>query len=210
MRRDMEAKSDEVNRLRAELKSIYREMEKRRQRGAAAPAEPKPAAPDDSGMTELRAKVGSLQALLKERHSERNQLRRELQLAREQLAAAASRPATEERKQDAADREDELLLAEPDLGKQPVRVPEFPKKFAHTTASLPRSVVRAALVLTARLAGGEPSAFVGIRPLRAWPEVYRQRVGSDYRLLFRLPADRLEVVDLINRRDLELTIKSRR
>lgn len=209
VRRAMEAKSDEVNRLRAELKSIYREMEKRRQRDTATPAEPKLAAPDDRAMTELRGKVESLQSLLKERHSERNQLRRELEMARAQLATSVARPATEEPKPDAVDREDELLLAGSDLGQQPVRVPEFPKKFTQITAGLPRSVVRAALVLTARLAGGEPAAFVGVRPLRAWPEVYRQRVGGGYRLLFRLPADRLEVVDLINRRDLERTIKTR-
>ncbi len=209
VQRDLESKSDQVNRLRAELKSVYREMEKRRHRATVTAVETKPVAPDDSAMTELRAKINSLQSMLKERHGERNQLRRELQRAHEQLARTAPSPPVAEPKADAANREDELLLAEPTLGKQPVRVPEFPAKFAHTMADLPRSVVRAALVLTARLAAGEAAAFVGLRPLRAWPEVYRQRVGGDYRLLFRLHADRLEVVDLINRRDLERTIKSR-
>jgi len=208
-RRNLEVQSDQVNRLRAELRGMYREMEKRRRRAPAALTEPKPTAPDDSAMTDLRSKVTSLQALLKERHSERNQLRRDLDAAREQLATAAERTAPEEPKPEAAHQEDELLLAEPALGKQPVRMPVFPDRFLQTTASLPRAVVRAALVLTARLAGGEPAAFVGLRPLRAWPEVYRQRVGSDYRLLFRFAADRLEVLDLINRRDLDRTIKSR-
>ena len=40
------------------------------------------------------------------------------------------------------------------------------------------------------------------------PGFYSQRIGADHRLLFRLTPDRLVIVDLINRRDLERRIKS--
>ena len=40
------------------------------------------------------------------------------------------------------------------------------------------------------------------------PGVHRQRIGADYRLLFRLHPDRLEVIELIHRRDLERRIKA--
>jgi hypothetical protein len=36
----------------------------------------------------------------------------------------------------------------------------------------------------------------------------RQRVGSDFRLMFRLWPDRVQVVDLVNRKDLERRIKA--
>jgi mRNA-degrading endonuclease RelE of RelBE toxin-antitoxin system len=91
---------------------------------------------------------------------------------------------------------------------QPVRVTEFPRKFQETLRELPRAVARTAVVLAARLAAGEAAAFRGTKRLRRNREIWRQRVGSDYRLLFRLHPDTLEVVDLVNRRDLERRIKS--
>ena len=55
---------------------------------------------------------------------------------------------------------------------------------------------------------GEAPAFRGAKRLRRDRESWSQRVGADHRLLFRLHTDILEVVDLINRRDLERRIKS--
>jgi hypothetical protein len=73
--------------------------------------------------------------------------------------------------------------------------------------ALPPHVSRAAQVLLGRLAAGEPSAFVGIVALRARPDTLRLRVGHDHRLIFRLHPAALEVVDLINRRDLDRCVK---
>jgi hypothetical protein len=39
-------------------------------------------------------------------------------------------------------------------------------------------------------------------------DVMRQRIGSDYRLLFRLHPDHLQVIDLINRKDLLRRLKT--
>jgi hypothetical protein len=61
-----------------------------------------------------------------------------------------------------------------------------------------------------RLAGGDPAAFVGVVQLRDCPVVLRQRIGSEHRLLFRLLPDRVQVVDFINRRDLDRKIKALR
>jgi hypothetical protein len=63
------------------------------------------------------------------------------------------------------------------------------------------------MVLLGRLAAGEPAAFTGIVRLRDCPETLRARLGIDHRLLFRLLPDSVQVVDLINRRDLESRIK---
>lgn len=63
-------------------------------------------------------------------------------------------------------------------------------------------------VTLGQIAGGEPAGFVGARRLNVCEDITRQRIGSDYRLLYRLLPDRVQVVTLINRRDLDRTIKS--
>jgi mRNA-degrading endonuclease RelE of RelBE toxin-antitoxin system len=62
--------------------------------------------------------------------------------------------------------------------------------------------------LIGRIAGGELAAFAGSKRLKTAPGIYRQRISGDYRLLFRLHSDRLEILDLIHRRDLERKIKT--
>jgi hypothetical protein len=64
------------------------------------------------------------------------------------------------------------------------------------------------MIMTGRLAAGEPAAFVGALRLKQVPNVMRQRIGSDYRLFFRLHADHLQVIDLINRKDFDRRLKT--
>lgn len=66
------------------------------------------------------------------------------------------------------------------------------------------------MVLPGRLAAGEAAAFAGVVRLKDCPATLRGRVGIDHRLLFRLLPDRVQVVDLINRRDLESRTKALR
>lgn len=90
----------------------------------------------------------------------------------------------------------------------PVRLAEFPKNFLQTLSAFPRHVARAVVIMIGRLAAGEPAAFVGALRLKATPKVMRQRIGIHYRLLFRLWPERLEVIDLINRKDLDRRLKT--
>jgi mRNA-degrading endonuclease RelE of RelBE toxin-antitoxin system len=160
----------------------------------------------DPDLNAMRERVASLKSLLRERHSERNQLRRELELAKTQIESFRQKPPVAP---DAAEEAEEHLLGAGTLeGKQPVRLPEFPRKFHESISALPPSVARACLGLAGRLAGGDPSAFTGVKRLKSLPNVYRARVSEDYRLLFRLHSERLEILDLINRRDLERKIRA--
>ena len=148
-----------------------------------------------------------MKSALKERHNERNELRRELQKAQADLEAL--RTAAPAARDDAReDREEDLLLPQESDGNQPLRVVEFPRNFQQTLGSVPRHVARGALAILGRLAGGEPAAFVGAVRLKACPSITRQRIGIDHRLLFRLLPDRVQVVDLISRQDLERRIKT--
>lgn len=211
----LDEKAGEVRVLKEGLARLHAEMQAREQAPAAGIAPSAPAPPvvvDEHALLELRRKVEGLKGALKERHLERNELRRELQKAHANLetlrapaAAPGGGPAEDAQ---GADAEAELLLPpEPPLP-QPVRVIEFPKDFHARLGSLPRAVARGTLTLLGRLAAGETAAFVGMVRLKACHHIFRQRIGSDFRLLFRLLPDRVQVVDLIPRQDLLRRIKT--
>jgi len=203
---------EEVQRYKQSVAQLQKEVARREQlAAAAAPATPAAATlvADEQALKELRDKVETLKSALKERHNERNTLRRELQQAHTDLEtlrqnAAPAAPAEAE----APDREEELLLPQDAPEVHPVRVIEFPKGFQPMLAEFPRQVARAAMVMIGRLAAGEPAAFVGALRLKQVPNVMRQRIGSDYRLFFRMYPDHLQVIDLINRKDFARRIKT--
>ncbi len=158
----------------------------------------------------MRIKLAQLTATLNERSTERIALRRELEKARDDLEATRYGAAAPVPTGDEAPGEETHYLPEQPAGNQPLRLVEFPPKFREALEDIPRQAARATLALLGRLAGGEPAAFAGVVALRACPGILRQRIGSEYRLLFRLLPDRVQVVDLINRRDLDRKIKSLR
>ena len=100
------------------------------------------------------------------------------------------------------------MLAEETTALQPVRVPVFPVRFSQTLESFSGNVSRGVMALIGRLAAGEPAAFVGMRRLRVRHEICRVRLAGDYRLLFKLQPEKLEILDLINRRDFEKWLKT--
>jgi len=166
---------------------------------------------DEKALKELRGKVEGLKSALKERHHERNALRRDLQKAQtdlEMLRQNAVSAPTASDETGAAEREEELLLPQDAPEVHPVRLIEFPKGFKQTLGGFPRQAARAAMIMIGRLAAGEPAAFVGALRLKATPNVMRQRIGSDYRLLFRLHPEQVQVIDLINRKDLDRRLKT--
>ena len=211
-RQKLQTKAAEVNRMKTEMERLHAEIERREQKAAdnAAKPTPAPAAPVDlEVLRDLREKVSTLKGELKERHEERAVLRRELnttlnevEALRENQSHAHGSPA------DHDDNDDHLVLHTAIGGSQPVRLIEFPKKFHHTLGRFPKQVARGAMTLLGRLAAGEPDAFLGVVRLKQRPDTLRARIGIDHRLLFRLEADTIHVVDLIPRQDLERRIKS--
>lgn len=210
-RQRLDAKAAEVRELNARIESQRRELERREKKQATRAQPVAPAAVDEADLREMRIKLARLKTTLNERSTERVTLRRELEKARDDLETLRqSQPAAAPASEEAVDDESALYLPEQSAGNQPVRLLEFPPKFREALEDFPRQVARATLALLGRLAGGEPAAFSGAVALRACPGILRQRIGSDHRLLFRLLSDRVQVVDLINRRDLDRRIKSLR
>jgi hypothetical protein len=227
-RRELQAKVREVRKLQAELDNLSHELEKRESRAQPRPATPRdspsrrpqpspPAAaaapPSPPGVPEseakaLRERIESLKTRLKERHNERNLLRRELESAQAQIQSLRQTPAAPASIPNPEEAEDHWLDSGEVQTKQPLRLPDFPRRFDDLLAGLPSAAARSCLSLSGRLAAGEAAAFTGVKRLKALPDLYRQRIGEHYRLLFRLHPGRLEIVDLIHRRDLERKIKS--
>ena len=205
-----EAKRREVRALRESLEQLQKDLDRRENAPPPEPSAPHAGTPPNEPIIrELRSKVKQLESDLKERHNERNELERRLErmqaradtLAGHEQAGGSSSP-------DGADREEELMLPEETESQHPLRLIEFPRNFQERLKEFPRHVARGALVILGRLAAGEAAAFGGAKRLKSAPTVVRQRVGIDFRLLFRLLPERIQVIDLIPRQDLERKIKT--
>ena len=205
-----EAKRREVRALRESLEQLQKDLARRESAPPPEPSAPHAGtAPNEQIIREFRSKVKQLESDLKERHNERNELER--RLGRMQARAdtlAGHEQAGASSSSDGADREEELMLPEETESQHPLRLIEFPRNFQERLKEFPRHVARGALVILGRLAAGEAAAFGGAKRLKSAPTVVRQRVGIDFRLLFRLLPDRIQVIDLIPRQDLERKIKT--
>ncbi|HLH32694.1 MAG TPA: SEC-C metal-binding domain-containing protein, partial [Terriglobia bacterium] len=205
-----EAKRREVRALRESIDQLQKDMSRRERAAAAEAAESMPSSfENEQRLREIRQKVKNLEVSLKEKNEETNILQKQLEEAQanvETLRAQASSAAAGQ--EDEADREEDLLLPQDAEGSHPVRLIEFPRGFHDRLAEFPHHVARGAMVMLGRLAGGDTAAFSGAKRLKSRPNVVRQRIGIDFRLLFRLLPDRIQVIDLIPRQDFERKIKT--
>jgi len=188
---------DELARKEAEVARQAAQPVERHERVAAAPAV------EDPHVRELRERVEQLRTDLKERHTERNALRRELEDARERMAELQSQPASDgEGEADEPDEDEDGPPLDAKVASR-LRIPVFPEDFGDKLRQVPDATARAALMRIGELCAGFDVAFREVRPLRGFEGTWRVKVGRSYRLLFRPENDRLEVLDLLHRQDLE-------
>ena len=204
-----EAKRREVRALKESLDQIQKELARRERSSALDSPASVPGAPEsEERLRELRQKVKYLEADLNEKHDERNALERRLEEMQAKVDAhERARLATPVNGGD-PDHEEDLLLPQDAEGNHPLRLIEFPRNFHERLSEFPHHVARGAMVMLGRLAGGDSAAFSGAKRLKSRPNVVRQRIGIDFRLLFRLLPDRIQVIDLIPRQDFERRIKT--
>ncbi len=210
----LELKAREARQAKESRDQALREVNRREEEMARKhEAEAATATPEEvAALKELRRKAEKYEQEIRERNTERSSLRRQLRKKELELDAMRSREETKPGQTEADSQEapeDELLLpdeAESTKIHQPLRVIDFPNNFEQRLKAVPQSVARGALNILARMAGGEDGAFSGAVRLRACPSVRRHRI-TGYRLLFRLLPDRIQVLDLIPRGELERKIK---
>jgi hypothetical protein len=212
-RHRLESKAQEVRQLKESLEQLRSEIEHREEKPLtpAVQSSSLQGSLDEGALHALREKVSELKCELKQRHNERAVLRRELEKMHTDLESLRQfqvqhgKPIQDPEE---TDEEESLILPGEVTANQPVRLIEFPRKFQSALALIPRQTARATLAILGRLAAGEPAAFSGVVRLKACPDILRQRIGIHYRLLFRLQPDQVQVVDVINRKDLPRRIKS--
>ena len=200
-------------RLRQELSELHRKLDERPEKvsesqgGALAPVEAPLA--EDPRVARLKERVSTLRNELSQRHAERNQLRRQLERTRKHVDALEAERANAERPPAEDDVSDYDSEAEPDDANVALsfRIPVFSRRFRSSSEALSDPIRRRAVILTSRIAAGDENAFRGTRRLRRDRDLYRQRVGREHRLIFRMHAQELEAVDLVPRKDLERTIR---
>ena len=205
---ELEEKEVEVRHLRgqlSELRGLLQEQDGERSGGTVE------SGPEtDPRFVELRERVHRLKGELNQRHAERNQLRRQLDRMRKRVDALTAQheeppvPPGLEVSAATTERPEELA------GSLPPRLPLFSKRFRERLATVPEGVKRRAILTVGRIAAGDSAALRGARRLHADRDLHRQRIGRDYRLLFRFHEDELEVVDLLPRQDLERTLRELR
>jgi hypothetical protein len=209
-----EAKRREVRALRESIDQFQKEVARReREPAPLSPDSPMASEDNEQKVRQLREKVKHLESDLKERHNERNVLQRRLEKMQarfDSLLEQSQANRAESSGDDEIEREEELLQAQETEENHPLRLIEFPRSFLERLGEFPHHVARSAMAVLGRLAGGDPGAFSGAKRLKSAPTVVRQRVGIDFRLLFRLLPDRIQVIDLIPRQDLERKIKTLR
>jgi mRNA-degrading endonuclease RelE of RelBE toxin-antitoxin system len=198
------AKMEELRGVKEETARLERERDlqnrQERRESERLKTAPGPEAEAVARNRELNTKIERLSALLREGGKEKLGLRRKLEETTRENEALKSGSGTPEPKQ--AEEDDDFEVP----GNQPVRLLEFPEGFADTLAGFQRHAARAAMSRLGQLASGEPSAFQAIKQLKAYHGVLRVRVAGEYRLLFCLLPDRVRVVDLIRRADLDRRI----
>jgi hypothetical protein len=209
---ELEAKRAEIRQLEWELKrtrnslKTHQAQEREAQfSGLNAHSVPEVSQPVNGKrlreVKELRERVSRLQDELRQRHGERNEMRRSLHEAQETLARKASDRAGDGSSSPGEDEEEDLLLDHSVLPNWPARFPVWPPD-VRARRRIPDAVWRTALQLSGRLAAGDPGAVHGVKVLKGLDGIYRQRMAGSWRLLFELDDQELRIIDLIPRRDL--------
>jgi hypothetical protein len=148
----------------------------------------------------LRTKIAQLKGAVAEGVDQRAELRRELARSADERAARVAPSATVPPVGDEAPDE-----VEGDSAAQPrnILVPHFTPAAERSLASLPRRTASDALLDAARLAGGDVQAWSGAKHMQRAHDILSARVGRKWRLLFRIAGERLEVLEVVHRRELD-------
>ncbi len=203
----------EKHRLDAELQKRVRELEhlttererlvERRDREPQADHEVR-VAELAAERQRLRAKIEELKGEIAAGATQRADLRRELARVSEvhstpiRSAPSATGDGGAEADADAGD----VTAA----ARRSVLIPNYGAAAAKALALLPRQAAAQTLHAIAALAAGEARTWTSIKRMRATEDVYSIRSGRDYRVLFRIRDPHLDVLDIVDRKDLEAAV----
>jgi hypothetical protein len=147
----------------------------------------------------LRERIDALEKQISAGNEQRAEMRRQLK----RLAVERPSPPIEAREiAGPQDTEPEERVVPPRF----VLVPSYSPAAAKTIASLPRHVAAQALRGAAALAAGDEHEWKGVKRMRATANVHSARLGRSHRLLFRFGDGAIEVLDVVDRKDLDAAV----
>jgi hypothetical protein len=203
----------ETNRQNRELLRRVDDLERQwRERPVEpAPAEPEP---DPVEIRALRARILQLQDIVRDKNLELAELRRGLRAASTERTGPqepADRGASERRALDpeaADDRDDRWEVDDDAASERRIRVPIWRPAPMSDIGSLPAHAAREALCTIAELAAGDAATWRAVkRAKRMTTPILMARVGIHHRLLFCVNDSSLEVMELVTRESLNVTLK---
>jgi hypothetical protein len=156
----------------------------------------------------LERKVVELSGLVAEGNAERAELR--VQLATLATTPRGASKAAQQQRQQPADDDDSDLEEEVEL-EVGLTIPNLSRSVRDALLEVQRSVGAEALRTIGALAAGDPASWHRVKQARSMkPPLLMARIGIHYRLLFRVEAPSLEVLELIQRGALRPTLKRMR
>ena len=160
----------------------------------------------------LRTKVEELRGLLGQSQRERAELRKRVAqvieaVPQSPLGSAPQTPIAEASPENADEALAGLEFAGgSDFVPRRLLIPEYAARARRALQELPSNVGQAALQTVGELSAGKEGAWAQLRHLRAVTGVRSARIGIHHRLLVRVQAPILHVLDIVSREDLETTI----
>jgi hypothetical protein len=196
--------SQEIQELRKQLKEDQRALKKNQAKLKKAEAELQSiqsakskkghvdSAEKDETIKRQRDKIASLKSLI----SDKQQQNRDLT---SKLENKQSVPDPIDQENELEDDENEVV--EPAGA---IVMPVFTSRFQKACKTIPRPAVSKALIMAGKFAAQDAGAWSLTKTLYKFDNVYRIKVGRDYRMLIKWqPGICLEILDLIHRQELE-------
>ncbi len=211
--RDLRKKEIELSALEKKIAEKERADREQGEKTKVLPARPSQSAAlhGDESATEnrkqisnLKEKITFLQGEIRSHQENRQEYRQKIREAERTIAKLSDRQITP----DPVSEEDGEAPAEVQAGFQRISIPEFSKTFRKNCESLPQDIVAKALQATTAFAAREDGVLRQAKKLELIPDMFRIRIGRNYRLLVRQTTQpSLEVLDLIPRGQLENWIR---
>lgn len=206
-REEARKKEKELRHKERELNDLSSRLEKEKKQApqpeaGQIPQPIKPAVQEKDTIHRLRRRIDMLKAEIGAQQEVRRDLRNKLRSEREKSLKAA--------KIDRVLPEPMDTEAAPDTPKtiRRILVPEYSAPFCRACEIVPQPVAAKAIKAIGEFAAAHETIWRHTRPIKRIAEHYRIRIGKNYRaLIYWKPEEKIKVLDLIPRKELETWIR---
>jgi uncharacterized protein YchJ len=201
LRASLQESSARAAQLERSLATMRAELDDARTKPAAALAR----APEAERPSGLEQKVRELEALIREGNAERRDLRDKLRAADEAKPREEGHRA---RRAEAPAESDDAETESVDHATRGIALPRFDRRFTDALDDVPATVASEAMRTIGTLCAGDGFAWRSVKQAKDMTrQVLMARVGIHHRMIFRVEAGAMDVMDLVTRETLLNTLK---